>query len=95
MKYKRILLKLSGEALMGDRQYGIDPQRLAEYAEDIKTIIELGVEVAIVIGGQPSALDQLIGDATHGRNDHHQVIPMGLLLLYNVGGLLNGSCSAD
>ena len=51
MKYKRILLKLSGEALMGTRQYGIDPQRLAEYAEDIKTITEKGVEVAIVIGG--------------------------------------------
>ena len=51
MKYKRILLKLSGEALMGNRQYGIDPERLAEYAEDIKDIIDLGVEVAIVIGG--------------------------------------------
>ena len=51
MKYKRILLKLSGEALMGTRQYGIDPQRLAEYAEDIKAITEKGVEVAIVIGG--------------------------------------------
>lgn len=51
MKYKRILLKLSGEALMGTRQYGIDPLRLAEYAEDIKTIILSGVEVAIVIGG--------------------------------------------
>lgn len=51
MKYKRILLKLSGEALMGDRQYGIDPQRLKSYAEDIKTVTELGVEVAIVIGG--------------------------------------------
>ncbi len=51
MKYKRILLKLSGEALMGSRQYGIDPERLAEYAEDIKKITEKGVEVAIVIGG--------------------------------------------
>jgi uridylate kinase len=51
MKYKRILLKLSGEALMGTRQYGIDPERLAEYAEDIKTITDEGVEVAIVIGG--------------------------------------------
>lgn len=51
MKYKRILLKLSGEALMGNRQYGIDPQRLAEYAEDIKLVTDLGVEVAIVIGG--------------------------------------------
>ena len=51
MKYKRILLKLSGEALMGNRQYGIDPDRLAEYAADIKTITDKGVEVAIVIGG--------------------------------------------
>jgi len=51
MKYKRILLKLSGEALMGNRQYGIDPERLAEYAQDIKTIVDKGVEVAIVIGG--------------------------------------------
>ncbi|TXG37447.1 UMP kinase [Seonamhaeicola maritimus] len=51
MKYKRILLKLSGEALMGTRQYGIDPERLAEYANDIKTITDKGVEVAIVIGG--------------------------------------------
>mgnify|MGYP003624149982 CR=1 FL=1 len=51
MKYKRILLKLSGEALMGNRQYGIDPERLAEYAQDIKAITNQGVEVAIVIGG--------------------------------------------
>ena len=51
MTYKRILLKLSGEALMGNRQYGIDPDRLAEYAQDIKTITAKGVEVAIVIGG--------------------------------------------
>lgn len=51
MKYNRILLKLSGEALMGNRQYGIDPVRLAEYAEDIKEIRDKGVEVAIVIGG--------------------------------------------
>ncbi|TJY34594.1 UMP kinase [Pontimicrobium aquaticum] len=51
MKYNRILLKLSGEALMGNRQYGIDPDRLAEYAQDIKQIINQGVQVAIVIGG--------------------------------------------
>jgi uridylate kinase len=51
MKYNRILLKLSGEALMGDRQYGIDPNRLASYAQEIKKIVDLGVEVAIVIGG--------------------------------------------
>ena len=51
MKYNRILLKLSGEALMGERQYGIDPKRLAEYAEEIKEVTDLGVEVAVVIGG--------------------------------------------
>ncbi len=51
MSYKRILLKLSGEALMGERQYGIDPKRLAEYAEQIKNIVAMGTEVAIVIGG--------------------------------------------
>ena len=51
MKYKRILLKLSGEALMGERSYGIDPNRLADYAEEIKSIVDKGIEVAIVIGG--------------------------------------------
>ncbi|MEX0315697.1 MAG: UMP kinase [Allomuricauda sp.] len=51
MQYKRILLKLSGEALMGEQQYGIDPKRLSEYAEDIQAVVEKGVEVAIVIGG--------------------------------------------
>lgn len=51
MKYNRILLKLSGEALMGDRQYGIDPKRLAEYAAEIKQVHDQGVQIAIVIGG--------------------------------------------
>ena len=51
MKYRRILLKLSGESLMGDKQFGIDNQRLSLYAKQIKEIHELGVEVAIVIGG--------------------------------------------
>ena len=51
MHYKRILLKLSGEALMGTRQYGIDPVRLQEYALEIKQITNKGIEVAIVIGG--------------------------------------------
>jgi len=51
MEYKRILLKLSGEALMGERQYGIDPKRLSEYAEEIKEVVDMGIEVAIVIGG--------------------------------------------
>jgi uridylate kinase len=51
MKFKRILLKLSGEALMGEMNYGIDPNRLAEYAAEIKEAHELGIEIAIVIGG--------------------------------------------
>lgn len=50
-KYKRILLKLSGESLMGEQGYGIDTTRLAEYAVQIKEIVEQEVEVAIVIGG--------------------------------------------
>ncbi|MDP2387650.1 MAG: UMP kinase [Bacteroidota bacterium] len=51
MKYKRILLKLSGEALMGNKNFGIDNERLAEYATEIKGAVEAGCEVAIVIGG--------------------------------------------
>lgn len=51
MKYKRVLLKLSGEALMGEKDFGIDPIRLNQYAEDIKKIHESGLEIAIVIGG--------------------------------------------
>ena len=50
-KYKRILLKLSGESLMGDQQYGIDQNRLADYAEEIASIVKSGVQVGIVIGG--------------------------------------------
>lgn len=51
MKYKRILLKLSGESLMGNKQFGIDHERLTEYAAAIKEVAAMGVEVAIVIGG--------------------------------------------
>ncbi|MFY0600284.1 MAG: UMP kinase [Cyclobacteriaceae bacterium] len=71
MKYKRILLKLSGEALMGDRQHGIDPDRLAQYAEEIKKVKDKGLELAIVIGGgnifrgvdgEKSGIDRVQGD---------------------------------
>jgi uridylate kinase len=51
MKYKRILLKLSGESLMGEQSYGISPAMLEQYAADIKQVVDEGVEVAIVIGG--------------------------------------------
>lgn len=51
MKYKRVLLKLSGEALMGEKEFGIDHNRLKHYAEDIRDAVNAGVQVAIVIGG--------------------------------------------
>ena len=50
-KYKRVLLKLSGESLMGDKNFGLDPQMLLQYAMDIKSITDIGVQVALVIGG--------------------------------------------
>lgn len=76
MKYKRILLKLSGEALMGNRQYGIDPQRLSEYADDIKAVTEMGVQVAIVIGG--GNIFRGIAGASNGM-DRVQGDHMGML----------------
>ena len=51
MAYKRILLKLSGEALMGDKAFGIDPNTIRQFALDIKEVVDLGVEVAVVVGG--------------------------------------------
>ncbi len=71
MGYKRVLLKLSGEALMGEQNYGIDSARLEQYALDIKKIHDKGVEVAIVIGGgniyrgvqaEASGIDRVQGD---------------------------------
>jgi len=51
MKFKRILLKLSGESLMGDKQYGIDNDQVLQYANDIKSVYDAGVEIAVVVGG--------------------------------------------
>ncbi len=71
MKYNRILLKLSGEALMGNQQYGIDNHRLNEYAEEVKSVADQGVQVAIVIGGgnifrglqgASKGMDRVMGD---------------------------------
>lgn len=71
MKYNRILLKLSGEALMGEKNYGIDPSRLQQYADEIKKVKDMGVEIAIVIGGgnifrgvqaEKSGIDRVQGD---------------------------------
>jgi uridylate kinase len=76
MLYKRILLKLSGEALMGSKQYGIDATRLAAYAEEIKEIVALGVEVAIVIGG--GNIFRGLAGASNGM-DRVQADHMGML----------------
>ncbi|MEP0131601.1 MAG: UMP kinase [Eudoraea sp.] len=76
MLYKRILLKLSGEALMGSKQYGIDAMRLAAYAEEIKEVVEQGVEVAIVIGG--GNIFRGLAGASNGM-DRVQADHMGML----------------
>ncbi|HRJ14892.1 MAG TPA: UMP kinase, partial [Saprospiraceae bacterium] len=71
LKYKRILLKLSGESLMGDQKFGISADMLKHYAQQIKILVDLGVEVAVVIGGgnifrglqaAASGIDRVQGD---------------------------------
>jgi len=88
MKYKRILLKLSGEALMGDNQYGIDPVRLSEYAQEIKKINDLGVEIAIVIGG--GNIFRGVAGASKGM-DRVQGDYMGMLATVINGMALQGA----
>ena len=70
-KFKRILLKLSGESLMGKQSFGIDPERLSDYAKQIKEVHEMGVQIGIVIGGgnifrgaalQKAGFDRVTGD---------------------------------
>lgn len=68
-KYKRVLLKLSGEALMGDQNYGIDESRLRVYAQDVREAIDLGVEVAVVIGG--GNIFRGVKNATEGMTRAH------------------------
>ncbi len=71
IKYKRVLLKLSGESLMGDKSFGISPEKLKHYAREIKKIVDQGIETAIVIGGgnifrglqaQDSGIERVQGD---------------------------------
>jgi len=88
MKYKRILLKLSGEALMGERQYGIDPARLAEYAAEIKQIHDQGVQIAIVIGG--GNIFRGVSGASNGM-DRVQGDYMGMLATVINGMALQGA----
>ncbi len=76
MIYNRILLKLSGEALLGERQYGIDPDRISQYAKDIKSVTKLGVQVAVVIGG--GNIFRGVSAASNGM-DRVQADYMGML----------------
>jgi len=76
MIYKRILLKLSGEALLGERQYGIDPVRISQYAQEIKKVTNLGVEIAVVIGG--GNIFRGVSAASNGM-DRVQADYMGML----------------
>nr|WP_322623111.1 UMP kinase [uncultured Flavobacterium sp.] len=88
MKYNRILLKLSGEALMGEKQYGIDPARLAEYAAEIKQIHDKGVQIAIVIGG--GNIFRGVAGAANGM-DRVQGDYMGMLATVINGMALQGA----
>lgn len=76
MKYNRVLLKLSGESLMGSKQYGIDPAMLNHYAKEIKQVVDKGVELAVVIGG--GNIFRGI-NATEGGLDRVQGDYMGML----------------
>lgn len=88
MKYKRILLKLSGEALMGNQQYGIDNERLQEYAKEIKKVVDVGCEVAIVIGG--GNIFRGLAGAANGM-DRVQGDYMGMLATVINGMALQGA----
>jgi uridylate kinase len=76
MNYKRILLKLSGESLMGNKSFGIDPERISQYANDIKEVVSKGVEIAVVIGG--GNIHRGL-DAEKGGMDRVQADYMGML----------------
>ena len=91
MKYKRILLKLSGESLMGEKQFGIDNNRLAQYAVQIKEMHDLGVEIAIVIGG--GNIFRGVAGASKGM-DRVQGDYMGMLATVINGMALQGALEA-
>ena len=78
MKFNRVLIKLSGESLMGNKQFGIDPEELANYAREIKKVHQLGVQVGIVIGGG-NIFRGVEGTAKGGMKDRAQADYMGML----------------
>ena len=88
MKYQRILLKLSGEALMGGQNHGIDPERIDSYAKEIKKVFDKGIEIAIVIGG--GNIFRGISGASKGM-DRVQADYMGMLATVINGLALQGA----
>ena len=92
MQYKRVLLKLSGEALMGDRAYGIDPKRLSKYAQEIKQVVNKGIEIAIVIGG--GNIFRGVAGASNGM-DRVQGDHMGMLATCINGLALQSALEAE
>ncbi|MES2386663.1 MAG: UMP kinase [Bacteroidota bacterium] len=89
MKYNRILLKLSGEALLGAKGFGIDPNMLRRYAEEIKKVVKQNVQVAIVIGGGNIFRGQ---DAEESGIDRAQGDYMGMLATMINAMALQGAC---
>ena len=89
MKYKRVLVKLSGESLMGEKQFGIDPDALSHYAREIKKVVEMGVEVGIVIGGGNIFRD--LSGIENGMADRAQADYMGMLATVINGMALQSS----
>ncbi|MCX6351567.1 MAG: UMP kinase [Bacteroidetes bacterium] len=92
MKYKRVLLKLSGESLMGDKQYGIDAKALDHYAAEVKKVAQLGVEIGIVIGG--GNIFRGIEGIEGGIPDRAQADYMGMLATVINGMALQSALEA-
>lgn len=92
MKYKRVLIKLSGESLMGDQGYGIMPEMLTQYALEVKAAVDLGAEVCVVIGGGNifRGLSAEGSDIHRVQGDH-----MGMLATVINGLALQSACEAN
>ena len=92
MKYKRVLLKLSGESLMGEQEFGISGEQLATYAKDIKEIVDAGIEVGVVIGG--GNIFRGLSGASQGM-DRVQADHMGMLATMINGLALQGALEEE
>jgi uridylate kinase len=92
MKYKRVLLKLSGESLMGKKQFGIDAEALSHYAREVRKVAEMGVEIGIVIGG--GNIFRGIDAVEGGMKDRAQADYMGMLATVINGMALQSSLEA-